>query len=587
MLENTQAQFASHSAATPREDSYPLDAVYESAKLLAGSGDLFGAFHSVLNVLSSFMGLKQGTVVMLAEGDALEIAKSTGANPYIVAATTRAFGETYTSGEDIPDKAVQRVFSTGMGIVSFDVETEFGAECLPSGHDGESIALISTPIRDVGQSPYVLGVISVYRNLTETGRRHLDDDQRVLSMIASLIAQALQFRRTVARDRERLVSEARRALSRVDNKPEPNIAEIPQEIVTPLPGIVGHSRELSHVIATIRKVAVTSAPVLLRGESGTGKELFARAIHALSRCKDGPFIKVNCAALSETLLETELFGHEKGSFTGAVGQKKGRFELADGGTLFLDEIGEIGPEFQAKLLRVLQEGEFERVGGTKTLKVNVRLVTATNKDLEEAVAKGDFRADLYFRICVIPVVLPPLRERPTDIPLLAQRFLDDFNRENEMELVFDKAALNSLCACQFPGNVRELENCVNRVAAMSSGPVITATELACHQNACLSAELWRLQSDQMSPVGGLARTVTGQVESADLSLPVIDSSAPPPVSADTTIAPRKTANTEREALVDAMERAGWVQAKAARLLGMTPRQIGYALKKHKIEVQKF
>ena len=170
--------------------------------------------------------------------------------------------------------------------------------------------------------------------------------------------------------------------------------------------------------------------MLLRGESGTGKELFARAIHELSPRAEGPFIKVNCAALPESVLESELFGHEKGAFTGALTARKGRFELADKGTLFLDEIGEISPAFQAKLLRVLQESEFERVGGTKTLKVDVRIVTATNRNLEEAVAGNQFRADLYYRISVVPLLLPPLRERKGDIPVLAEAFLERFNREN-------------------------------------------------------------------------------------------------------------------------------------------------------------
>ena len=183
----------------------------------------------------------------------------------------------------------------------------------------------------------------------------------------------------------------------------------------------------------------------LRGESGTGKELFARAIHDLSPRKAKPFVKLNCAALPESVLESELFGHEKGSFTGAVGQRAGRFELANGGTLLLDEIGEISASFQAKLLRILQEGEFERVGGTKTLKVDVRLVCATNKNLEEAVAKGEFRADLYYRINVVPIFLPPLRERPGDIPHLARAFVQRFNAENGRKMSISQSGLDVLC----------------------------------------------------------------------------------------------------------------------------------------------
>ncbi len=230
--------------------------------------------------------------------------------------------------------------------------------------------------------------------------------------------------------------------------------------------------------------------MLLRGESGTGKELFARAVHDLSARKAKPFIKLNCAALPESVLESELFGHEKGAFTGAVGQRAGRFELAHGGTLLLDEIGEISPSFQAKLLRVLQEGEFERVGGTRTLKVDFRLICATNKNLEEAVAKGEFRADLYYRINVIPVFLPALRERPGDIALLARAFLDRFNAENGRRLKLSAGAMAMLERCYFPGNVRELENCVRRTATLAHGEVIVREDLSCAAGDCLSALLW-------------------------------------------------------------------------------------------------
>ncbi|MCB1758105.1 MAG: sigma 54-interacting transcriptional regulator, partial [Gammaproteobacteria bacterium] len=195
-------------------------------------------------------------------------------------------------------------------------------------------------------------------------------------------------------------------------------------------GIVGGGPAIRAVLKRVDAAARSNATVLLRGETGTGKELFARAIHDASPRAKGPFVKVNCAALSESVLESELFGHEKGAFTGAINQRIGRFELAHGGTLFLDEIGEISPAFQAKLLRVLQEGEFERVGGAKTLKVDVRIVCATNRNLEEAVAKNQFRADLYYRINVVTLLLPPLRQRVEDIPALARLFLERFSNEN-------------------------------------------------------------------------------------------------------------------------------------------------------------
>ncbi|MEM8597573.1 MAG: sigma 54-interacting transcriptional regulator, partial [Pseudomonadota bacterium] len=241
----------------------------------------------------------------------------------------------------------------------------------------------------------------------------------------------------------------------------------------------------------------------------------------------------------------------------------------------------------AKLLRVLQEGEFERVGGTKTMKVDVRLVTATNRDLEAAVAQGEFRADLYFRICVVPILLPPLRERPGDIKSLAEHFLQRFNEDNETSFRFAADAFETLLSCKFPGNVRELENCVNRAAALASGDVIRGEEMACKNDACLSAQLWRLQSGQDNPVGGLAagEIVTPSLVNGRPNGGVVTPTPPVTLPASPP-APRKTANTGRDELIAVMEEAGWVQAKAARLLGMTPRQIAYALKKHEIEIRR-
>ena len=264
--------------------------------------------------------------------------------------------------------------------------------------------------------------------------------------------------------------------------------------------------------------------------------------------------------------------------------------MADKGTLFLDEIGEISASFQAKLLRVLQEGEFERVGGTKTIKVNVRLVTATNRNLEDAVAKNDFRADLYYRISVVPMMLPPLRERKSDIPVLASEFLKRFNTQNKRSLTFTEGAMNVLTGCCFPGNVRELDNCVQRTATLATGKSIVADDFACQHNQCLSAMLWkgREHSERMQrppaarpqltvPLPVIPRRVDADVQkSADA-----DAGAAMPEVID------PASMTEHDRLIDAMDRCGWVQAKAARILGLTPRQIGYALKKHDIEIKRF
>ncbi|MDD2485329.1 MAG: sigma-54 dependent transcriptional regulator [bacterium] len=232
--------------------------------------------------------------------------------------------------------------------------------------------------------------------------------------------------------------------------------------------MIGDSRTMAEITDMIEKVAGSRATVLIRGESGTGKELVARAIHRNSRRSDNPFIAVNCAALSNDLLESELFGHEKGAFTGAMAQKPGRFELADGGTLFLDEVGEISPALQVKLLRILQEREFERVGGTKTIKVDIRLIAATNRDLEEAVKKNDFREDLYYRLKVIEMHTPPLRERIEDIPMLAEHFLRRFSQENGKKLREISSEATDLCqGYNWPGNIRELENAMEYAVIMA------------------------------------------------------------------------------------------------------------------------
>lgn len=242
--------------------------------------------------------------------------------------------------------------------------------------------------------------------------------------------------------------------------------------------IIGRSAKIDSLMEIIKQVAPTKSSVLISGESGTGKELVADALVSLSLRSDKPFIKVHCASLSSSLLESELFGHEKGAFTGATSQKKGRFELADGGTLFLDEIGEIDPQTQVKLLRVLQEREFERVGGEKTIKVDVRVIAATNRNLKEEVEKGNFREDLYFRLNVVNINVPPLRERKEDIALLAFDFLKEFSEENNKSVdSISQAAQKALYAYSWPGNVRELRNCIESSVVMTKDKKIGLDDL--------------------------------------------------------------------------------------------------------------
>nr|VUD34079.1 nitrogenase (molybdenum-iron)-specific transcriptional regulator NifA [Raoultella sp. NCTC 9187] len=303
--------------------------------------------------------------------------------------------------------------------------------------------------------------------------------------------------------------------------------------------MVGKSPAMRQIMEIIRQVSRWDTTVLVRGESGTGKELIANAIHHNSPRAAAAFVKFNCAALPDTLLESELFGHEKGAFTGAVRQRKGRFELADGGTLFLDEIGESSASFQAKLLRILQEGEMERVGGDETLRVNVRIIAATNRHLEEEVRLGHFREDLYYRLNVMPVALPPLRERQEDIAELAHFLVRKIAQNQGRTLRISDGAIRLLMEYSWPGNVRELENCLERSAVMSeSGLIDRDVILFNHYDTMPKA----LPASGPSEDGWLDNTLD-----------------------------------ERQRLIAALEKAGWVQAKAARLLGMTPRQVAYRI----------
>lgn len=252
--------------------------------------------------------------------------------------------------------------------------------------------------------------------------------------------------------------------------------------------MVGASSGLKNIMTMIQKAAPTDSTIMIYGETGTGKELIARTIHEQSSRKNGPFVAIHCAALTKTILESELFGHEKGAFTGADQQRKGRFEVAEGGTVFLDEIGEISADIQVKLLRVLQEKQVQRVGGNQTLNVDVRIVTATNKNLSQMVKDGNFREDLYYRLNVIPVTVPALRDRMQDVPVLADFFLQKFNKQLGKDLSFSKSAMDHLCKYDWPGNVRELQNILERTVILSSGPEIEPEDLKLNIDEALQVE---------------------------------------------------------------------------------------------------
>lgn len=317
--------------------------------------------------------------------------------------------------------------------------------------------------------------------------------------------------------------------------------------------LVGQSQAMGEVYEAIRRVSGSQATVLLRGESGTGKELVAKAIHLQGSRSRGPFVRLHCAAVTESLLESELFGHERGAFTGAVEQRKGRFELADGGTLFLDEVGDIPPSIQVKLLRVLQDKCFERVGGNRLLSVDVRLISATHRDLEAMIRAGTFREDLYYRLNVVPVALPPLRERAGDIPLLIEHFLRRFNRENSRHVRLGRDLLALMTRYEWPGNVRELQNCVERLVVM----VEPGADLVTLDSVPSSLRGYFADMERVTPrSGSMPKAVHGETLGQSLR------------------------ELEREQLKVALERSGWVRAKAARVLGLSPRQVAYKIKKY-------
>jgi Nif-specific regulatory protein len=535
-----------------RSGNLRLVTIYEISKILGSSLDLTKTLREVLNVLVTHLGARRGMLSLMQDTGELHLVSAVGLSD------EEFHRGRYQVGEGITGK----IFQTGIPSVVPDIAEEpmfLSRTGSRESIDGKKIAFIGVPIKAAREK---LGVLCIDR-VVDRSMRSFDDDVRFLTMVANLIGQTVRLYRSVAAEREQLLDEQRHLKKELQGRYK-------------LDNVIGISKAMQEVFAEVHQSAPSRSTILLRGESGTGKEVIAHAIHYLSPRKDGPFIKLNCAALSETLLESELFGHEKGAFTGAQAERKGRFEMAHGGTLFLDEIGEISPAFQAKLLRVLQEREFERVGGSRSIKVDVRLITATNRDLEKAVARGDFRADLYYRINVVSIFMPPLRERREDIPYLVEYFLDKFRSENHRKLTMTPQALSIMTNCFWPGNVRELENCVERTATMVRGDVINEIHFSCQHNKCLTQFLHEpLHAEPMTASSPLDHA-------AARGRKVIPITEVPAATAED-----QEPTSERERLIWALEQCGWVQAKAARVLNISPRQMGYALQKFNIEVKKF
>lgn len=378
----------------------------------------------------------------------------------------------------------------------------------------------------------VVGTIGGCMNHPGDGELH--NCQRILTVIGSMIAQAVKLRQAWREEQERLQAENKRLQEELQERYRPT-------------NIIGNSQPMHAVYEQIKQVAGSDANVLIRGESGTGKELVAHAIHHKSPRAGRPYVKVNCAALPETILESELFGHERGAFTGATGMRKGRFELADGGTIFLDEVGDFSPATQVKLLRVLQEREFERVGGTSTIRVNVRILAATNRNLEEMVSAGTFREDLYYRLNVFPIHLPPLRSRKSDILLLADHFVQKYAKSMDKPVRrISTMAIDMMMAYHWPGNVRELENCIERAVLVSEDQVIHGHHLP--------PSLQTSEESGTPPRGNLEETL---------------------------------AAIEREMLVDALKSTQGNCVRAAAQLGVSERIMGLRLKKYRINYKQF
>lgn len=489
-----------------------LEALYQVSRVLNSSLPLRDKLQGVLDVLHEQAGMRSGMLALREQlTDALVVCSVRHGDGNIDREPVR-----YEPGEGL----IGAILDEGYTLVVERLadEPRFLGKL---GLYDPALPFIGAPIR-VGDDE-VVGVLAAQ----PAERSVLGERARFMEMVANLIAQSVamlrgmeQKQRDLTEERDQLKQSLRKNYG-FDN-------------------IIGHTKAMQRIFELVHQVAKWNTTVLIRGESGTGKEVIANAIHYHSACAGGPFIKLNCAALPDTLLESELFGHEKGAFSGALSQRKGRFELANQGTILLDEIGEISPSFQAKLLRVLQEGEFERVGGTQTLKVRVRIIAATNRNLEEEVEEGRFREDLYYRLNVMPITMPALRDRLEDIPELAQFLLGRISKQQGgRPLVIKESGIRLLMLHEWPGNVRELENTLERASIMSSDGVIDRETIA----------LTGLE-EELSSGGPASARPEFNIEGMD----------------------------EREQVIAALEKAGWVQTKAARLLNMTPRQIAYRVR---------
>jgi len=438
-------------------DIRPIDDIgllYQITRVLNQSPDLKQSLYDVLELLSKTMNMVRGTITLLNPlNNEINIEVAHG-----MPKSALHKGK-YQLGEGITGQVIQTGQAVAIPKISNDARF-LNRTATRKKEKDQDLSFICVPIKKETQ---VIGALSVDRPYDTD--YPLEEGKKLLSVIAAMIATQVTHLERLRIEKEQLEAENERLQAELQKKYR-------------IKNIIGNSNKMREVFQMISQVAESNATVLIRGESGTGKELVANAIHYNSRRSKHPFIKLNCAAIPVNLIESELFGHEKGAFTGALHQKTGKFELADKGTLFLDEIGSIDPDVQVKLLRVLQEREIERVGGNKSIRVDVRIVAATNRNLEQAVTEGSFRSDLYYRINVFPIYLPPLRERKTDILVLAEFFLEKYARENNKSILrFSTPAIDMLMGYHWPGNVRELENCIERAVLLCEDQVIHSFHL--------------------------------------------------------------------------------------------------------------
>ena len=498
-----------------------LSTLLEVSQALSGTLNLKASLHRVLEILTHHHGAIRGLVSLLHADGELRVEASDG-----LADASRPVR--YQVGEGITGKVVQSGKPIVVPRVSREPAFLHRAARRPElAH--QELSFICVPIV---LNRRAVGALAI--DLKFKPERTFDRSLKFLVLVASMIGQAIKIHRLIDEDKRKLVDENTHLRQELRERYD-------------FSNFVGTSGPMRQIFEQVTQVAGTNTTVLIRGESGTGKELIAHAIHYSSLRAKKPFVKVSCAALPDSLIESELFGYEKGAFTGAEARKKGRFELADGGTLFLDEIGDINPSTQVKLLRVLQQREFERVGGTETVKANVRLIAATNKDLEKAIASGAFREDLYYRLNVFTIFVPPLRERKADLLLIVDHFLEKFAREHQRSIKrISTPAIDMLASYHWPGNVRELENAIERSVLMCDGEVIHGHHLP--------------PSLQTAEASG---TVT-RVSLSDA------------VSA-----------YEKDLIQDALKTTRGNRARAARLLDTTERIINYKIRNYGIDAKRF